>query len=237
MDHSPNVRLADFRPVNAAVDGQEMRIEDPQAFFDDQARITLIPVLDGQISIQVKRQQLRERWPSRIAKEHFEPLLLKDWNPIEIIPECKGDKDVTAIVCSIDNLEMLKRQIDVLKQEVGTIIVVNNGSKDDTAKWLSENPLKGMQVIHRDNNGAGPGRNAGLALWDKHPTPYTLMVDGGILPPLGGVRAMKAYLKRHPEVTSISPEIPPVIQLRNQRQPMSFLSKTSRIFMPFNRWT
>lgn len=68
------------------VDGQDMRIEDPQLFFDDQTRLSLIPILDSQLSIQVKRQQLRERWPNRVFLNYLEPLLLKDWRPEEKIP-------------------------------------------------------------------------------------------------------------------------------------------------------
>jgi hypothetical protein len=64
-----------------------------------------------------------------------------------------------------------------------------------------------MKNIIRFNFGAGPGRNAGLSLWEQNPTPYTLMVDGGILPPIGGVAMLKDYLLHHPDVSVISPEI------------------------------
>ncbi len=120
-------------------------------------------------------------------KNYFEPLLLKDWNPEIKIPKCEGDPEVTAIICSLDNLDMLKRQVQVLIKECGSIIVVNNGSKDGTKEWLENNPVEGMKVINRENLGAGPGRNEGLSLWDKYPTSYTLMVDGGILPRMNGV--------------------------------------------------
>jgi len=46
-------------------------------------------------------------------------------------------------------------------------------------------PMPGVSYINRENLGAGPGRNAGLDLWAGS-TPYTLMVDGGILPPIVG---------------------------------------------------
>jgi glycosyltransferase involved in cell wall biosynthesis len=195
-----------YRTIRTA-DGSESRIEDPQAYFDDSARNLIIPVLDSQINIAVKRQQLRERWPSRVMKEYLEPLILKDWNPKEITPKCEGDPDVTAIITTLDNLPMLQKQINVMMKECGSIIVVNNGSKDGTKEWLETNPVIGMKLIHRENMGAGPGRNAGLTLWDAQPTAFTLMLDGGILPPLGGIKAMKSYLQRHPEVSVISPEI------------------------------
>src|SRR4030043_282344 len=137
------------------VDGQDMKIEDPQAFWDDQARNSLIPILDGQLISAVKRQQLRARWPSKVFKNHFEPLLLKDWNPVEKTPFCDGDADVTAIICSLDNLPILKKQINILMNEVGKIIVVNNGSRDGTKEWLEGNPLTGRSVLNGGNLGGG----------------------------------------------------------------------------------
>lgn len=193
-----------YRHIKTA-DGQEEKIEDAQQYWDDQARVLLIPALDSQLTIAVKRQQLRERWPSRVMRDYLNPLLLKDWDPPEQV--CTGDPEVTCIITTLDNLPMLKRQIPIMQTEVGHIIVVNNGSIDETKEWLDTNPVQGMTIIHRQNLGAGPGRNAGLAAWDLAPTPYTLMLDGGILPPVGGVAALKAYLERHPEAHVISPEI------------------------------
>ena len=189
--------------------GKEIKIEDPQQFWDDEARSTVLHILNAQVSLTLKRQQLRERWPSTVFSEFIEPLIrqVADMNE-----QPSGDPDVTAIITTLDNLPLLKRQIPVLMIEVGRIIVVNNGSQDGTKEWLDT--VGGIEVIHRRNNGAGPGRNAGLALWDNStedayglPTPYVLMLDGGILPPLGGVAAMRDYLERHEDVDVISPEV------------------------------
>jgi glycosyltransferase involved in cell wall biosynthesis len=190
---------------NATADGGEVKIEDKQFYFDDHVKSLLIPILDGQLTISVKRQQLRDRWPSRVMRDYMEPLLLKGWTPPEL--KCEGDHEITAIVTTMDNLPLLKKQIPVLMKEVGNIIIVDQESKDGAAKWMDELDCPNIKIIHRINNGAGPGRNAGLALWDKNPTPYTVMIDGGILPPLGGISAMKKYLIDHPSVEVISPEI------------------------------
>lgn len=81
------------------------------------------------------------------------------------------DPDVTAIVCSLDNLEMLRRQIPILLGEVGRVIVVNNGSHDGTAAWLAEEAPANVEAITTENRGAGPGRNRGLDAWEEA-TPY-----------------------------------------------------------------
>jgi glycosyltransferase involved in cell wall biosynthesis len=193
-----------YRHVKTA-DRGIMKVEDEQFFWDNEVRDTIVPILDAQMTIALKRQQLRERWPSRVMRDYLEPLLLRDWKPE--LPKCEGDPDVTAIITTLDNLPLLQRQVDVLMKECGQIIIVDNGSKDGTTDWAYANPFKGGFIITRENKGAGPGRNDGLKLWDEHPTPYTLMIDGGILPPVGGVRAMKSYLERHPETSVVSPEI------------------------------
>ena len=194
-------------------DGKEQKIEDPQQFWDDRARMTIIPALDTQLISSVKRQQLAERWPARVFSEYMEPLIQEVWNKpaIEIVPasfsDHRVDPDVTAIITTIDNLPMLQRQIPILLEECARIIVVNNGSLDGTADWLetlANQPR--IMWLNRENKGAGPGRNAGLDMWD-YSTLYTLMLDGGILPLRGGVAAMKDYLIRHPEVAVISPEV------------------------------
>jgi len=205
----PNVEY--FRHIKTA-DGTEQRVLDPQYFWDDEARKTILPSLDSQITISVKRQQLRERWPNTIFKDYLDPLIDKVYKDVTKgrhmeSTNHRGDPEVTAIICTIDNAQMLKKQIPILLDEVDKIIIVNNGSIDNTKEYvdsLADQPR--IQAIHRDNLGAGPGRNAGLRLWDFS-TPYTLMLDGGILPPRGGVKAMKDYLLRHEDVSIVSPEV------------------------------
>ncbi len=199
-----------YRHVKTA-DGQEHKILDLQAFWNDQAREVLVPALDGQLTLAVKRQQLRERWPSRVFRDYLEPAMRQahlTLHPfVEVTRnEARGDPEVTAIVTTLDNLPLLQRQVPILLQECGRVIVVNNGAQDGTREWL-DNYDGYLTVIHRKNCGAGPGRNSGLREWDARITPYTLMIDGGILPPVGGVEKMKAYLVRHPDVHVISPEI------------------------------
>ena len=65
-----------YRHVRTA-GGEERKIADPQAFWDDAARRDILPVLDSQLTLAVKRQQLRDRWPSRVFKEYLEPLVLE----------------------------------------------------------------------------------------------------------------------------------------------------------------
>ena len=109
-----------------------------------------------------------------------------------------------AAIQSLDNLPILKQQVPILRSEgVSEIIVVNNGSEDGTAAWLSKQ--QGLTVLNTVNNGAGTARNAGLDA-ARH-FDYILMLDAGIRPLRGGVAGMLAYMREHPEVDVLSPEV------------------------------
>lgn len=111
---------------------------------------------------------------------------------------------VKTVITSLDNLPLLKEQITILRNEpIDEIIVVNNGSEDGTAEWLSIQA--GLTVINRENKGAGPGRNAGLDAAGK--ADFYLMLDGGIRPLAGGTQRMIDYLERRKDADVIGVEI------------------------------
>jgi len=60
-------------------DGEETRVEDEQKFWDDRANDFILPALNSQLAALVKKQMLRERWPSKVWAEHVEPLIMKAW--------------------------------------------------------------------------------------------------------------------------------------------------------------
>lgn len=108
-----------------------------------------------------------------------------------------------AVITTLDNLANNREQIRILSNEVDETIVVNNGSIDGTKEWLDS--LDNITVIHRENNGAGPGRNAGLDAAGEFD--YVLLLDGGIRPLIGGVDKMLDYLETTPEADVIGVEI------------------------------
>lgn len=191
--------------------GNETKIEDAQQYWDDQA-VILTAILDTQLAQKVKRQQLVDRWPRDVFDRYLEPLMLEAWRTVRTNDKEQqhGDSDVTAIITTLDNLPILRRQIPILSKQCGRVIVVNNGSEDDTCEWLKQHykTYPNLHVIQRNNEGAGKGRNTGIAFWGGFiQSPYTLMIDGGILPPLNGVAVLKDYLERHPDVGIVSPEV------------------------------
>lgn len=117
--------------------------------------------------------------------------------------------DIKAIITTMDNLPNNKEQLVVLLDDplISEIIFVNQESRDGTQEWLDSVAANHSQVraIHRQNNGAGPGRNAGLDAAGEFD--FVLMLDGGIRPLRGGTRRMLNYLGRTPVVDVIGVEI------------------------------
>lgn len=113
---------------------------------------------------------------------------------------------IKAVICSLDNLPILKEQVRILKADpfVDEIVVVSNGSIDGTNEWLDGQ--NGLTVVKRANNGAGPGRNSGLDA--AGPADYYLMLDGGIRPLIDGTEKMLRYLERRQDGDVIGVEIP-----------------------------
>jgi hypothetical protein len=112
---------------------------------------------------------------------------------------------VKAIITTLDNLPLLKEQARILGDDplVNEIVVVSNGSQDGTIEWLAgQHDL--TRIIKR-NNGAGPGRNAGIAAAGEFD--YALFLDGGIRPLIGGTERMLDYLERTLEADVIGVEI------------------------------
>ena len=134
---------------------------------------------------------------------------------------------IKAIITTMDNLPNNQDQLAILKVDplIDHVIFVNQGSVDGTEEWLdsfgtstahlgtggefAKGPVELVRsgntfitAIHRENKGAGPGRNAGLdaaGFFD-----YVLMLDGGMRPLHGGIQRMLEYLNSHPGVDGIS---------------------------------
>lgn len=70
--------------------------------------------------------------------------------------------NITAVVVTFNRKELLKRNIDCLRQNkpINQIVVVNNGSTDETHEWLDSQ--QDLIVIHQDNVGGSGGFYTGI---------------------------------------------------------------------------
>lgn len=154
----------------------------------------------GRAEVRFKLSLIHEPWVreelDRIATDYG-----YEWfaHPAEIITPV-----VKAVITTLDNCDLLQRQIAVLDVEpIDEIVVVNNGSEDGTQDWLSDQ--QDLVVVNRDNCGAGPGRNSGLDAAGKFD--YVLMLDGGILPAFGTIDKMLTWLQPRPGIIGIGVEV------------------------------
>lgn len=92
------------------------------------------------------------------------------------------DKTLSVVICTLDNVELLK---DICKKAlesalVSQLIVVDNGSKDGTDKYLNEIKDSKLLVIrNKVNTGVIKARNKGLS---KVASNYALILDDDQIP-------------------------------------------------------
>jgi glycosyltransferase involved in cell wall biosynthesis len=112
---------------------------------------------------------------------------------------------IKAVILTLDQVAMLETQLSILRADplISEIVVVNNGSRDGTHRFLEAR--RDVVAIHRENRAPGPGRNAGLDAAGSFD--YALLLDGGIRPLRGGVARMLEYLEATPAADVIGVEI------------------------------
>jgi GT2 family glycosyltransferase len=108
--------------------------------------------------------------------------------------------DVTVGVVAWNAAADLRHCLDALPAALegldAQVVVVDNGSRDDTAAELAAHPW--VESIHNDGNlGLTPGRNQVL---DRVRGRHVLMLDADTRPRPGSVAVMVEYLDAHPAV-------------------------------------
>lgn len=90
--------------------------------------------------------------------------------------------NITAVVVTYNRKELLQRNIGCLKQNkpLTSIVVVNNGSTDGTAEWLSTQ--EGLTVIHQSNVGGAGGFCTGIQYACEHGADWIWCMDDDVFP-------------------------------------------------------
>jgi len=89
---------------------------------------------------------------------------------------------------------------------LGSVVVVDNSSPDDTVAVVESLALPGVTLVHRPNLGFGAGNNAGVAA-----TPpgieYVLFLNPDAVIAPGDIERLAAYLDAHPDVAMAGPRL------------------------------
>ena len=113
-----------------------------------------------------------------------------------------------AVVVTYNRCTLLQKAISALKNQtvpLDVILVINNGSTDDTAEWLSKQ--EGVMVVTQDNLGGSGGFWRGIKeayalgadyIWcmddDVHPYPDCIEQQLKVMPQTGGIVAPQRLL-------------------------------------------
>jgi glycosyltransferase involved in cell wall biosynthesis len=115
-----------------------------------------------------------------------------------------GPPTVSAVVTTYNYARFLPDALDsVLAQSHANleIVVVDDGSTDDTAAVAREYANRGVRYVHRPHGGAGQARNTGLDATSGSLVAF-LDADDAWLP--DRVEAGVAHLTRHPEIALVA---------------------------------
>lgn len=104
-------------------------------------------------------------------------------------------KSIATIVVTYNRLTLLKEVIEALRIQTckeQQIIVVNNGSTDDTPKWI--NQQEDIIAIHQENVGGAGGFFAGIKYASEHGYRYCWIMDDDVIcEPTALEELLKAY--------------------------------------------
>ena len=100
---------------------------------------------------------------------------------------------IYAVVVTYNRFELLKRNIACLRQNkpVTQIVVVNNGSTDETQQWLSEQD--DLKVINQDNVGGSGGFYTGINFAYHEGADWIWCMDDDVFPRADCLEKMLPY--------------------------------------------
>ena len=118
------------------------------------------------------------------------------------------NKRLAVIILNWNGIALLKEFIPVaLKYTSGEevdLIVADNGSGDDSVKWLKEN-YPAVKIIELGKNyGFAGGYNRAITQIDY---PYTLLLNSDVEVTSGWWQPLLEFMEAHPEVSAVQPKI------------------------------
>ncbi|WP_325344842.1 glycosyltransferase family 2 protein [Xylophilus sp.] len=117
---------------------------------------------------------------------------------------------VVAIVVTYEpDLEALRRQFEALVPQVAAVAIVDNGSREDVAGWLAQQP-SAVGARHAvlplgANRGIAAAQNAGIAWARTHGASHVLLMDQDSVPAPGMVAVLLATAASRPDAAAVGP--------------------------------
>ena len=113
---------------------------------------------------------------------------------------------LSIVILNWNGAEMMRRFLPSVLQHSteAEIVVVDNGSTDDSLQMLSQNFPSVRQVVLDRNYGFADGYNKGLK---EIETEYYLLLNSDVEVRKGWLKPMLAYMDSHPDVAACQPKL------------------------------
>jgi GT2 family glycosyltransferase len=156
------------------------------------------------------------------------------------------------MIVTYNRLELTKKAIKCILENTSYpfyLCIVDNGSTDDTADWLSnnfddgtlretnENCLGASIYLNNENRGIAIGRNQGLVLANRLDTPWLVTMDNDVWVPKGWLTEAIEILKENRTYASVGVNMEnvkyPIVKLNGkefQSKPQGNLGTACMVF-------
>lgn len=133
---------------------------------------------------------------------------------------------VAVVVCYEPALKTLDRLLDALVPQVGSIVIVDNGSHFNLAGWNSERNSGAIELLRLgENRGVASAQNAGILRARNRGAGFVLLMDQDSIPASDMVRKLASSISEHPFPAAAGPRYldarqgnpPPFIRVRGLR--------------------
>ena len=124
------------------------------------------------------------------------------------MPPEANNLQLSVVIVSFNTAQMTLRCLDSVRADLAGIdaevIVVDNGSTDNSVEAIRANAPWVKLIVSERNVGFGAGNNLALA---QARGEYLLLLNTDAFPTAGAVSALMQYLKEHPKTAVVGPKL------------------------------
>ena len=121
----------------------------------------------------------------------------------------KTSQPVAVIILNWNGAKLLREYLPQVvantNAEIGRVIVVDNGSTDDSRQVLEEEFPEVEKLYFTENYGFAEGYNRALEYYKDYP--YTVLLNSDVAPAEGWLEPLYGFMEAHPEAGGCQPKL------------------------------